>query len=317
MNPGHWILIGTFLFLGLEAEPRQQRQFELKPESTGFWELIDRGATLDKVAGGFGFLEGPAWHPRGFLYVSDETNNRISRVFPDGRIEKLLDIGDPDGSTLDRSYRLITTGDTDRVVIAVEPDGTYRVLADRYEGKRLNSPNDIVLGPDGAFYFTDPNMDLPRGQRQEIPFQGVYRLGTDGSLRVLVKDLGAPNGLAFSPDGKRLYIDDSKTREIRVYDVGRKGELSNPRLFGKEDGPPGSGVPDGMRVDRQGNLFVTGPFGIWVWSPNGKHLGTIVLPESAANLAWGGADLRTLYITATSSVYRLKTKTRGFVPYMD
>ena len=316
MKPIHWVLLGACLLLRLEAQPRPQRQFELKAESGNFWKLIDRGATLEKVASGFGFLEGPAWHPEGFLYVTDETNNRVSRVFPDGRIEKVLDVGDPDGSTMDRNYRLITTGDTKRVVIAVQPDGTYRVLADKYEGKRLNSPNDIVLGPDGAFYFTDPNLDLPKDQKQEIPFQGVYRLGTDGSLRLLVKDLSAPNGLAFSPDGKRLYIDDSKTREIRVYDVGRNGDLSSPRLFGKEEGPRGSGVPDGMRVDRRGNLFVTGPLGIWVWAPSGRHLGTIVLPENAANLAWGDADLRTLYITATSSVYRLKTRTRGFVPYM-
>jgi gluconolactonase len=316
MKSIHWVLIGVCLLLQLDAQPRPQRQFELKAESGDFWKLIDRGATLEKVAGGFGFLEGPAWHPDGFLYVTDEINNRVSRVFPDGRVEKALDIGDPDGSTMDRNYRLITTGDTDRVVIAVQPDGTYRVLADKYEGKRLNSPNDIVLGPDGAFYFTDPNMDLPKDQKQEIPFQGVYRLGTDGSMRLLVKDLSAPNGLAFSPDGKRLYIDDSKMREIRVYDVGRNGGLSNPRLFGREEGPPRTGVPDGMRVDRRGNLFVTGPLGIWVWAPNGKHLGTIVLPENAANLAWGDADLRTLYIMATSSVYRLKTKTRGFVPYM-
>ncbi len=315
MKSIHWVLIGVCL-LQLDAQPRPQRQFELKPESGDFWKLIDRRASLEKVAGGFGFLEGPAWHPDGFLYVTDEINNRISRVFPDGRVEKVLDIGDPDGSTMDRDYRLITTGDVDRVVIAVQPDGKYRVLADKYEGKRLNSPNDIVLGPDGAFYFTDPNMDLPKDQKQEIPFQGVYRLGTDGSMRLLIKDLGAPNGLAFSPDGKHLYVDDSKAREIRVYDVGRNGDLSNARLFGKEEGPPRTGPPDGMRVDRKGNLFVTGPLGIWVWTSNGKHLGTIVLPENAANLAWGGADLRTLYITATTSVYRLKTKTRGFVPYM-
>ena len=309
------MLVVLFL-LHLEAQPRTQRQFALRAESGEFWTLIDRGARLEKVAGGFGFLEGPAWHPRGFLYVTDETNNRVSRVFPDGRIEKVLDIGDPDGSTMDRNYTLITTGDTERVVVALQPDGKYRVLADKYEGKRLNSPNDVVLGPDGAFYFTDPNMDLPKDQQQEIPFQGVYRLGTDGSLRLLVKDLRAPNGLAFSPDGKHLYLDDSETREIHVYDVGRDGTLSNPRLFGKEEGPRGGGVPDGMRVDRHGNLFVTGPFGIWVWTPGGKHLGTIVLPENAANLAWGDHDLRTLYITATTSVYRLRTKTRGFVPYM-
>jgi gluconolactonase len=173
-----------------------------------------------------------------------------------------------------------------------------------------------VLGPDGAFYFTDPNMDLPKDQKQEIPFQGVYRLGTDGSLRLLVKDVKAPNGLAFSPDGKHLYIDDSHTREIWVYDVGHNGDLSHPRLFGKEEGPAGSGVPDGMRVDRHGNLFVTGPLGIWIWTAHGKHIGTIVLPENAASLTWGDPDLRTLHITATSTVYRLRTKTRGFVPCM-
>jgi gluconolactonase len=202
-----------------------------------------------------------------------------------------------------------------RAIVAVKPDGSYQMLADKYQGKRLNSPNDVLLGPDGALYFTDPTLDLVKGEKQEIPFQGVYRLAADGSLRLLTKDLAQPNGLAFSPDGRRLYIDDSMNRDIHVYDVGPNGDLSNGRLFGKEEGPPESGVPDGMRVDRQGNLYVTGPLGIWIWSPNGKHLGTIVVPELAANLIWGDADFSTLYITATTSVYRLKTKARGFVPY--
>ena len=131
-------------------------------------------------------------------------------------------------------------------------------------------------------------------------------------MRLLTSDLAQPNGLAFSPDGQRLYIDDTKQREIRVYDVGANGELKNGRLFGKEEGR--GGVPDGMRVDANGNLFVTGPGGIWVWDPVGNHLGTILLPETAANLNWGEADYRTLFITAQTSVYRLKTKTRGFVP---
>ena len=292
--------------------PRPPRQFELKAESPKFWELIPQTAKLEKVAGGFGFTEGPVWDPRGFLYVSDEEKNKLSRVYPDGRIETVLEIGDPDGSTLDSKGRLVTTASVLRAIIRVEADGKYKVLADKYEGKRFNSPNDIIVGPDGALYFTDPTLDLPKGDRQELPYQGVFRLGDDGSVRLLTSDLVQPNGLAFSPDGKRLYVDDTKQREIRVYDVTTSGELKNGRLFAKEEGT--GGVPDGMRVDADGNIYVTGPGGIWVWDPQGARLGTIVLPESAANLNWGDSDYRTLYITAKTSVYRLKTQARGFVP---
>ena len=288
------------------------RQFELKAESPKFWELIAEDAKLDKVAGGFGFTEGPVWDPRGFLYVSDEEKNRLSRVYPDGRVETLLEIGDPDGSTLDVRGRLVTTASVLRSIIQVDDHGKYKVLASQYDGKKFNSPNDIILGPDGALYFTDPTLDLPKGEKQELPFQGVYRLDGNGTVRLLTSELSQPNGLAFSPDGRRLYIDDTKEREIRVYDVGPNGELKNGRQFGKEDGR--GGVPDGMRVDSKGNVFVTGPGGIWVWDSDGHHLGTVVMPESTANLNWGDADYRTLYITARTSVYRLKTKTRGFVP---
>jgi gluconolactonase len=299
------------------AQHRKQppRKFEFKAESEDFWKLVDPAAKLEKFAGGFGFTEGPVWDPRGFLYVSDEVKNEIVRVLPDGRRETVFKTGDPDGSTYDRRHRLIATASVLRAIVAVKPDGSYDVLADKYQGKRLNSPNDVLLGPDGALYFTDPTLDLVKGEKQEIPFQGVYRLAADGSLRLLTKDLAQPNGLAFSPDGRLLYIDDSMNRDIHVYDFSAKGGLSNGRLFAKEEGPPDSWVPDGMRVDRQGNIYVTGPVGIWIWSPNGKHLGTIVLPEMPANLIWGGPDYGTLYITATTSVYRLKTKARGFVPY--
>jgi len=288
------------------------RQFELKAESPKFWELFAEDAKLEKVAGGFGFTEGPVWDPHGFLWVSDEEQNKLSRVYPDGRVETVLNIGDPDGSTLDAKGRLVTTASVLRAIIQVEPDGQYKVLADKYEGKKLNSPNDIILGPDGALYFTDPTLDLVKGEKQELPFQGVFRLANDGSLRLLTSDMVQPNGLAFSPDGKRLYIDDTKQHEIRVYDVAANGELKNGRLFGKEEGR--GGVPDGMRVDVKGNVFVTGPGGIWVWDPDGSHLGTVMMPESTANFNWGDADSRTLYITARTSVYRLKTKTTGFVP---
>jgi len=305
----------TFALVPPPSPPAPQaaapRQFELKADSPKFWDLITQDAKLEKVAGGFGFTEGPVWDPKGFLYVSDEEKNKLSRVYPDGRVETVLEIGDPDGSTLDSQGRLVTTASVLRAIIRVDADGKYTVLADKYQGKRFNSPNDIVAGPDGALYFTDPTLDLPKGEKQELPFQGVFRLGADGSVRVLTTDLAQPNGLAFSPDGKRLYIDDTKQREIRVYDVGANGELNNGRLFGKEEGR--GGVPDGMRVDVAGNVWVTGPGGIWVWNPDGRHIGTINLPESAANFNWGDADHRTLYITARTSVYRLRTKVRGFV----
>ena len=254
----------------------------------------------------------------GFLYVSDEVQNKFYRVFLDGRKEEVISLGDPDGNTYDRQRRLIDCASVLRAIIAVTPEGKYTVLADRYEGKKLNSPNDVVTGPDGAIYFTDPTLDLVKGEQQEIPFQGVYRLDDKGSVRLLTKDLTQPNGLAFSPDGKKFYVDDDDSTQlnIRVYDVASDGSLSNGRIFGEEKGDPHEGVPDGIKVDREGNLFVTGPKGIWVWDAKGHHLGTIEMPEQPANLTWGDNDYRTLYITATTSVYRLRTKTRGFVPYL-
>jgi gluconolactonase len=297
--------------LAQEVKGSPPRRFELKAESPQFWDLFSQGSKLEKIATGFGFTEGPVWDPRGFLYVSDEVQNKLSRVYPDGRVQTMLEIGDPDGSTLDSQGHLITTASVLRAIIRVDPDGHYKVLADKFEGKKFNSPNDIVVGPDGALYFTDPTLDLPKGEKQELDFQGVFRLGKDGSVRLLAKDLTAPNGLAFSPDGKRLYVDDTKLREIRVYDVDARMELRNGRLFGKEEGR--DGVPDGIRVDMRGNVYCTGPGGVWVWDSGGNHLGTILLPESTANFNWGDADYATIYFSSETSIYRLKTKARGFV----
>jgi len=291
------------------------RAFKLTAESPGFWKLFDRQTNLTRVAGGFGFTEGPVWDESGFLYVSDEEQNKIDRLTLDGHKQEVISLGDPDGNTYDRHLRLIDCASVLRAIIAVTPEGKYTVLADRYEGKKLNSPNDVVIGPDGAIYFTDPTLDLVKGEQQEIPFQGVYRLDDKGSVRLLTKDLSQPNGLAFSPDGKHFYVDDSEQRNIRMYDVAPDGSLSNGRIFGEEPGGPNDGVPDGIKVDRDGNLFVTGPKGIWVWDAQGHHLGTIEMPEQPANLTWGDSDYKTLYITATTSVYRLRSRTRGFVPY--
>lgn len=295
------------------AAPR--RAFQLEANSPQFWKLVPRGAKLTTFASGFGFTEGPVWDARGFIYVSDEVQNKIYRVYPGGRREAVIALGDPDGNTYDLQHRLLDCASVLRAIIRLGPDGRYTVLAGRYHGKRFNSPNDVVLGPDRAIYFTDPTLDLPAGQKQEIPFEGVYRLDARGDVTLLTKDLKQPNGLAFSPGGKRFYVDDSALKNIRVYHFS-DGRLSSGKIFGEEPGGPHDGVPDGMRLDIRGDLFVVGPKGIWVWDAQGHHLGTIVMPEQPANLSWGDPDYRTLYITATTSIYKLRTRVRGFLPYL-
>jgi gluconolactonase len=297
--------------MSISSADEAKRSFSLEAKSSKFWKLVSKDVKLTTVATGFGFTEGPVWDPGGFLYVSDEILNKIFRVRLDGTKEPIISLGDPDGNTFDSRLRLLDCASVLRAIIAVTPDGHYTVLADRFEGKRFNSPNDVVVGPDGAIYFTDPTLDLPAGEKQEIPFQGVYRLDAEGNVRLLTKELKQPNGLAFSPDGKLFYLDDSEQRNIRVYRFHRNGTISSGHIFGSEPGGKDDGVPDGMKLDQSGNIFVTGPRGIWVWDPHGRHLGTIVMPEQPANLAWGGNDGRTLYITATTSVYSLPTTTRG------
>jgi gluconolactonase len=311
---------GLLLICGICVAPlaaqKAPKKFELQADSPAFWNLVDRDAKLETVATGFGFTEGPVWDPAGFLYVSDEEINKIYRVhLPDGRKEEFISLGDPDGNTFDQQHRLLDCASYLRAIIRFEENSNkYTILADRFEGKKFNSPNDVLIGPDGAIYFTDPALDVPPGEKQEMDYQGVYRLAGEGAVTLLTKELTQPNGLAFSPDGKKFYVDDTEQRNIRVYDFSN-GTIKNGKIFGQEPGSKGEGVPDGMRVDEKGNLYVTGPKGIWIWDAEGHHLGTIALPETAANLVWGDPDFGTLYITASKSVYRLRTKTHGFVPY--
>jgi gluconolactonase len=313
--------VALCVFLGAHRagsqSTRPAREFALRAESPEFWNLVSKDAKLLTVATGFGFTEGPVWDPSGFLFVSDETLNKIFRAYPDGHKEELISLGDPDGNTFDRKGRLLDCASELRAIIEVTRDGKYNILADHFEGKKLNTPNDVIIGPDGAAYFTDPTLDFVEGEKSELGFEGVYRLDSKGGLKLLTKQLPQPNGLGFSPDGKKFYVDDDEEKNIHVYDVTADMSLANGKVFGSELGEKDEGVPDGMKLDRNGNIFVTGPKGIWVWTPEGKHIGTIVMPEQPANLAWGDADYGTLYITATTSLYKLRTSTRGFVPYLS
>lgn len=294
---------------------RPKANFELQALTPQFWKLVDHDAHLETMGTDFGFTEGPIWDSSGFLIVSDEEKNGIYRLYPDGHREQLIALGDPDGSTYDHQHRIIDCASVLRAIIRLSPDGkTYEILADHYEGKKFNSPNDVTMGPDGAIYFTDPTLDLVAGEKQEIPFKGVYRLDSKGIVTLLTKDLDLPNGLAFSPNGRYLYIDDSGQRNIRRYRF-HNGTLSNGVIFADEKVEGSRAVPDGMKVDKKGNLYVTGPRGIWIWSAKGKHLGTIALPEQPANLTWGGPNYSTLYMTAGTSVYVLQTKARGILSY--
>lgn len=288
--------------------------FSLQAVSPKFWDLVDKNASLEKVASGFSFTEGPVWDEKGgFLYISDEDQNRVARVYPDGRVETVFTTGDPDGATFDQHHRLIETASVLRAMIRVAPDGQFVTLADRYDGMKLNSPNDVVLGPDGALYFTDPTLDLVPGQKQELPYQGIFRMEETGALKLLATDMKVPNGIAFSPNGKLLYVNDTRARTIRVYDFSH-GEIKNGRLFATED--VGQGAPDGMKVDVKGNVWVTGPGGVWVFDSHGNHLGTINLIERSANFAWGDADFSTIYFCGRTSIYKLKMRVKGFIPYV-
>jgi len=275
---------------------------------------------IECIATGFRFTEGPVWHPDGYLLFSDIPVSRIYRWTPTHGVTLLREPGDSNGLTFDRQGRLLVCEQLKRRVTRTEPDGQIVVLAERYQGKRLNKPNDIVVKSDGSIYFSDPPYALLPPAEQELSFQGVFRLSPDGTLTVVADDFIKPNGLAFSPDESILYVDDSDRDHVRAFDVRPDGTLANSRVLAETRlpgyGPKGVrkvniGSVDGMKVDAEGNLYVTGPGGLWLFRPDGTPVGHLVLPEIPANCAWGDADYRTLYITARTSVYRLRGKIPG------
>ncbi len=266
---------------------------------------------LERLATGFQFTEGPIWHPDGHLIFSDIPADTIySLKGPEAEVFRRPS-GNSNGLTFDNEDRLVACEHGNRRVSVTQQDGTVVALAAHYEGNRLNSPNDVVVKTDGAVYFTDPPYGV-REEERELNFQGVYRISADGGVTLLVDDFVKPNGLAFSPDEKVLYIADTEMHWLRAFDVREDGLLENGRVFARVE-PPGELHPDGLKVDTEGNVYVAGVDGVWVFSPEGVHLETIETPERPANLAFGGADGHTLYITARTSIYSVTVRHPGSV----
>jgi gluconolactonase len=273
--------------------------------------ILDDSAKLEKVAGDFQFIEGPVWHPDGFLLLSDIPANTIYKLASNGKVEIFRHpSGNANGNTFDREGRLITAEHATHRISRTEKDGKVITLVDKYEGKRLNSPNDLAVKSDDSIYFTDPGYGaIP--DKKELDFYGVYRLAPDGKLTLLVKDMVQPNGIALSPDEQKLYINNSEAGYIGIFDIKSDGTVGKERVFADLKDPAKSGVPDGLKVDAVGNVYSTGAGGVWILSPAGKLLGRIFVPEMATNLAWGDRDYKTLYITASKSLYRIRLKIAG------
>ena len=281
-------------------------------------DRIVESSDAECLATGFIFTEGPLWHPEGYWLFVDVRREP-------GAIFKLVPGGDPEiyrepsggsnGLTFDLDGCLLMCEGDGRRISRREHDGTILALAERWDGKRLNRPNDVVCRSDGSIYFTNPGGRVPAEER-EIDFSGVHCIAPNGSVSAVIIDTEYPNGLAFSPDESVLYV--TNTREnmyIAAYDVAADGTASNRRIFADMSSNEPDGVPDGMKVDSAGNVYCTGPGGCWVFDPEGNHLGIIRLPEIPANCAWGGDDNRTMFFTARTSVYILRMKAPGISPW--
>jgi gluconolactonase len=271
---------------------------------------VPADATVDRIVGDLEFSEGPYWRDDGTLVFSDIPANRIYRWTPaDSATVFLEPSGRTNGISADSAGRLLLAQHEGRVA-RLNEDGTIDTLAASYEGKRLNSPNDLDVFADGSIYFTDPPYGVAQSDR-ELDFSGVYRLHPDGTLELLTRELSRPNGIVFSPDQSRLYVADSEETVVHVYDVGADGSISNRRVFADPTDADAEGTTDGMEVDEAGNLYTTGPGGVWIYAPDGTCLARIDVPGQSTNLAFGGPDRKTLFVTTDSAVYRTTVTTPG------
>ncbi len=292
-----------------------------------FDEIVPKDARIEKLAGGFTFIEGPLWRPEGALWFSDVVGNVVRQWSPDGTVTEILKPGGYDGNTLpaggyvgpngmtaDRDGAVLICQHGNRRIARMTKDRKVSTFLDKFEGKKLNSPNDLVYRSDGSLFFTDPPYGLPKQDddpTKELKFNGVYKL-TKGRLQVIVKDLTRPNGLAFSPDEKTLYVanSDDKRKIWMRYDVAADGTVSNGKVLADVTAETVEGLPDGLKVDTAGNVYATGPGGIWVFAPDGKHIGSIKPAEVPANCGWGD-DGKSLYMTARTGLYRIKLNATG------
>jgi len=317
---------------GPVAIPPSEVNVEVTRLDPAIDEIIGPNPKIFKLAEGFQFTEGPVWVRKGgYLLFSDPNANTQYKYTKDGDLSifrkpsgysgaDIAAYGQPgsNGLTLDREGRLTINEHGNRRVTRIEKDGALTILADRYEGRRLNSPNDLVYRSDGTLYFTDPPFGLPRffdDPRKELPYSGVFSLH-NGKLQLVTKDLTGPNGIAFSPDEKYLYVTnwDEKKKVIMRYESQPDGTVSNGIIFFDMTSEPGEDALDGMKVDQRGNLYVSGPGGLWIISAEGRHLGTVIVPKHPHNMAWGDDDGRTLYICARSGLYKMRLNIPGIRP---